>query len=505
MKKILVVLLFAVAVLAPGQESWFGLFMQNKKIGYSSSVTSEDRLDGVPMTRSDMHTVMRAVLLGTAMTMEISSSTWASHGKPKRMVFRIESSNRVQSLDARFGVSAIDVVVVNGGARTKTSLSLPTDGPVVDDSMSAAIVDGKATMPVQSFYVLDPLTISLVKNTVEAKGKVSVEVRGKTLEANRFDITEPRAVQKVYMDSKGTIVKADGPMGIEMIPMTKREALAAVDGSLTPDLADASSIRTDKDIPDPESVRDLKLRITGRDLSLLPSDEHQTVKKDGSSWIVEVHPVQIEKDADVAIPEAAKLHSEWTKPSMYIPADRPRFTELAKKIVGGAKTVRAATGKIRQFVHDQMRFNAGIGVLRDAGEVLNSKEGVCRDYAVLTTTLLRSAGIPSRVVGGVVYADGRFYYHAWSEAWDGAHWVGVDSTRPGPQITATHVKLADGNVDRAFMFTFLGDAQIHILKIAYADGTTIARGAAKQMVFVPAWTLGIPTPSQAGAAAAVSE
>src|ERR1035437_5963635 len=98
MKKSLLVLLIAASVVAPAQESWLGLFMQNKKIGYSSNLVRNDRLHGLRMTRSDTHTLISAGLLGTSMTMDMKSSTWISAGKPRRMVFRMESSDRVQSM-----------------------------------------------------------------------------------------------------------------------------------------------------------------------------------------------------------------------------------------------------------------------------------------------------------------------------------------------------------------------------------------------------------------------
>jgi transglutaminase-like putative cysteine protease len=137
---------------------------------------------------------------------------------------------------------------------------------------------------------------------------------------------------------------------------------------------------------------------------------------------------------------------------------------LAAKIVGEKQDVVSASLAIRRWVFDQMRPNAGIGVLRDAREVLQSREGVCRDYAILTATLLRSAGIPARVASGLVNWDGTFYYHAWAEAWTGSGWLGLDSTSKVDQITPAHVKLGEGSVEEAFTFTFLDKVKIELLE-----------------------------------------
>ena len=153
----------------------------------------------------------------------------------------------------------------------------------------------------------------------------------------------------------------------------------------------------------------------------------------------------------------------WVEPSLNIPSDEAKFISLAKKIVGVRSTVRAASSEIRKWVYGYMRPNATMGIVRDANDVLESKEGVCRDYAILTVTLLRAAGIPARLASGLVSLDGNFYYHAWAEAWDGAKWIGIDSTTDRDQISAAHVKLSEGNVDKAFTFVVLSKAKLEVV------------------------------------------
>ena len=72
--------------------------------------------------------------------------------------------------------------------------------------------------------------------------------------------------------------------------------------------------------------------------------------------------------------------------------------------------------------------------------------------------------MPSRLASGLVSLDGEFYYHAWAEVWDGARWVGVDSTTANDQISAAHIKLADGNVNTAFAFMMLDRVKMEVLE-----------------------------------------
>ena len=103
-------------------------------------------------------------------------------------------------------------------------------------------------------------------------------------------------------------------------------------------------------------------------------------------------------------------------------------------------------------------------MLRDASEVLKTKEGVCRDYATLTATMLRAVDIPARICAGLVYVENAFYYHAWVEFWDGANWIGLDSTLSDGRLTVGHIKLSQGNVEEAFVFTLLESVKIEVVK-----------------------------------------
>jgi transglutaminase-like putative cysteine protease len=63
---------------------------------------------------------------------------------------------------------------------------------------------------------------------------------------------------------------------------------------------------------------------------------------------------------------------------------------------------------------------------------------------MLYTALARAAGIPTKLVGGLVYMeDVGFLYHAWAESYDEG-WVSVDPTLDEVGVDATHIKLVEG-------------------------------------------------------------
>ncbi|HEY3781364.1 MAG TPA: transglutaminase-like domain-containing protein [Fimbriimonadaceae bacterium] len=458
-------LLGAASTSVYADQSWLGLYMQGNKIGYAYSSTINTTLNKVPAKKSKSSTVINTAELGQALSVKIDSTSWLrSNGKPILMTFDVESGGRNEKLNAVFSTNSIKIRVDVGGVKSTKVIPIPRDASVVDDAVETVLKNGYKAGKVAYYYVLDPTGINLVKNKVTLDGMATTTVNGKTVTGNRIEIDDHQTKSFVYLKPDGDLIKVEGPMGIEMLPLPKEEALKEVlnTGLATTDLAYSTSIKPDKPIEDIAAVKDLQLKITGHDLSSLPSDSHQTVAKSGNSWIVDVHPVSFGPQPD-SISKAALQQPEWVKPSFDLPADSPSFKKLATSLTAGASNVQEAAKKIHDYVYQSMTPNAGIGVLRDASEILKTKEGVCRDYAVLTATLLRAARVPSKLVSGLVYEEGSFFYHAWAEVWDGKNWVGVDSTLPDGHLTAGHIQLAQGNVDQAFAFTFLDHVTVEVL------------------------------------------
>lgn len=458
MRNLILATLAAAPATIPAAPTYLGLYMQKHKIGYSSYSTAAANYHGRKVARSDSHTVMDTGLLGTPLRIEIDSETFTDDaGAPLEMDFYMESQGRKQQIKADFGQKQVKVAVDNSGEKSTVTLDRP-DGPIVDDPMVLLLHGKKAA----KCYILDPTTVSFVPNTVRLMGTQKEKFHGRTVNAQVIDMEDPRAATKVYLTKGGDIIRAEGPMGIEMLPETASKAMT-MPSKYTPDvdLGYSTSLVPEGRLDDPAGSTEIKLRITGKSLSGIPSDGAQTVTRSGDAWIVDVHPPRFGQGG--TIQEAAAGHEAYTRPDLDMPSASPKFVALARQIVGDKDHVGDAALAIKDWVYSKMRPNAGIGVLRDASEVLKTKEGVCRDYAILAGTLLKSAGIPTRLASGLVDWDGTFYYHAWDEVWDGSHWIGIDSTTPDKQISAAHIKLAEGTVAQAFTFAVLDNVKIRIL------------------------------------------
>ncbi|HRS72024.1 MAG TPA: transglutaminase-like domain-containing protein, partial [Anaerohalosphaeraceae bacterium] len=145
---------------------------------------------------------------------------------------------------------------------------------------------------------------------------------------------------------------------------------------------------------------------------------------------------------------------EALKPTDYLQSDNEVIINLAKNAVSGTDDAAVAARRIEAFVDGFItKKDLSVGYA-SAAEVAKSRQGDCTEHAVLAAAMCRAAGIPARVVCGVVYADSFlskqniFGGHMWTEVWLGDGWYGLDATRSGEGgFGAGHIALAYGSGD----------------------------------------------------------
>jgi transglutaminase-like putative cysteine protease len=146
--------------------------------------------------------------------------------------------------------------------------------------------------------------------------------------------------------------------------------------------------------------------------------------------------------------------AEALRPSRYCPSDQLEgyaATEFDRTLPR-AELVAAVAG----WVHDRLSYVSGSSRPVDtAVDTLLLGQGVCRDYAHLTATLLRALEVPARLVA--VYAPGLdpMDFHAVVEADVDGTWCVVDATRLAPVGSLVRICSGRDAADTAFL-TLLG-------------------------------------------------
>jgi len=146
----------------------------------------------------------------------------------------------------------------------------------------------------------------------------------------------------------------------------------------------------------------------------------------------------------------------------FIQSDNARIAAAAKGIVAGATNSLDSALAVNRWVHARMRRNPQVSI-PSAVEVLNRLEGDCNEHSYLAVALARAAGIPARVKVGIVYSEGKFYYHAWIAMYAG-RWIEMDPTFGQDAVDATHIALLEGELkDQLKLVQVFGQLRAEIL------------------------------------------
>jgi transglutaminase-like putative cysteine protease len=162
--------------------------------------------------------------------------------------------------------------------------------------------------------------------------------------------------------------------------------------------------------------------------------------------------------------------AEYVRPSRYCPSDQ--LAGFAATEFDQSTPRAELVAAVAKWVHDRLVYTSGSSRPVDtAVDTLLMGQGVCRDYAHLTVTLLRALEVPARLVA--VYAPGLspMDFHAVVEADVDGIWQTVDATRLAP--TSALVRICSGRdaADTAFLSLFGGRAVMNTISVtATVDG-----------------------------------
>ncbi len=247
----------------------------------------------------------------------------------------------------------------------------------------------------------------------------------------------------IWTNEKGIIIKEELPSGIMLYSQVKDTAMDPSDRILF-DYTTLPSFKSNKLIPDTEILNLLKIKIKG--FSLDPQlYENSLITIENDILIIR------KKDAEFMKQNTYTLPYKNDELSAYLKADTWVMSE--HKTVRGNALKMAAVEKndafrMARYLTSNLYFTVSqtpMFTLSDSMDIFNAHLGDYLERTVMFASFARAAGLPTRVVGGVVYKNGYFYFHAWPEVWFGK-WVPVDPTLAQFPADVTHIPLKEGTL-----------------------------------------------------------
>ena len=129
-----------------------------------------------------------------------------------------------------------------------------------------------------------------------------------------------------------------------------------------------------------------------------------------------------------------------------------KAAELASGCFSALEVVRAVYDYVCATVSYDAEKALAVqsGYLPDPDETLRSGKGICFDYAALAAAMLRSQGIPTKLIFGYVSPDE--LYHAWNMFYtEESGWVTVSFEVSGPDWARMDLTFSAGGADGAFI------------------------------------------------------
>jgi transglutaminase-like putative cysteine protease len=492
---------------AVAEEEWTGVYFGRKKIGYSVTRTTPTTFLSAPALKESGHTVTRLLLLGANVEEdEVSESITDLNHRPLRQTLDVKSNGSALHVEARFDYAAGKVYCVlgSGPAATHKTLDIPPGANLATDTNTLTQGHALSVGKSYKFYYLQPLSVELRPATLEVTGKATIRSdSGSQVATFEVHADMPEGKMIGWAAADGTLVKSElsiGAFGMTMVHESRHHALdtayaspalapAVAGAAVAPaDFADATALKPDRILPDPRKMRYLKVKISGvPEQNMVASDARQSFTRDGegANGITADFTVTAEKfaaaDADTW-PVRDPALTPFLSRAAYLETDDALIRQTALRLRGKETNLYRIASNIRDWVHEVMTPDPSIAVVRSAKDVFGRRRGVCRDYATLYTAVARAAGVPTRLCAGIVYAEGKFFYHAWAESFVGK-WVAFDPTlydaKQASYVDATHIKFAQGDVTQMFeVVSIVGRLKVHVVASDPAPLDPAGAGAA---------------------------
>ena len=258
--------------------------------------------------------------------------------------------------------------------------------------------------------------------------------------------------QSLWIDTGGQVLKGKTETlgGMVVFRTTREGALARNALNTQFDQITNSVIKVKHKIVRPDATRDVRYRLSLKDddpNQVIPTDRRQSLTP-GSAKNEVILAVKT-AGPEAGTPGDEKVDPVYLRPNAMITSLDNRVVDLANRAVGTATDPWEKARKIESWVAQNLRDKNFEVAFAPASEVARNLSGDCTEHGVLVAAMCRSAGVPARVVVGLVYADnlGGFGFHLWNEVYVNRRWVAIDATFEQDTVDAVHIKLADASLD----------------------------------------------------------
>jgi len=422
-------------------EEWREIFVKGRKVGYT--VTRVRKIEEGFEVREEIFLTVN--LMGS--TREILSYTRAELDERfllNSFDFSLSSGLIEFKISGKIKGNNIYLSMGEKGKEETRLIRLPSK-PMISAGMTQFFKSCKFKIgDSYNFPVFDPVTMTTNPAVIKVVAEEVIEIDSKPYKAFRLEMNFLGRPLVFWLDEKGVSLKEEGFMGFTLVRSTPAKAPLGLDRSKMVDFYELSAIKIAKKLKNSRELSYLRI-LLDQVPSFLPIDGQRqtltgktiTVKKENPPF-----------KASYIVPYRGKDNNllYYLRPEMLIQSKDPEIISLAEEIVKETTDPFLAANMIMEWVFENLEKLPVVSI-PNAKEILKNRRGDCNEHATIMTALLRAVGIPARIVVGLVYKDGKFYYHAWNEAHIN-RWISMDAILKQMPVDATHIKLINGGIEK---------------------------------------------------------
>ncbi|MBU0987116.1 MAG: transglutaminase-like domain-containing protein [Proteobacteria bacterium] len=420
------------------RDTWMNIFQKGHKIGYSH--TTFIRAEKGYLFKENIN--MRINTMGLVQDINLKTSGKLNPDYTlSAFDFEIGSGRFHFMANGTILKDILSIQTQNVDSTQRIEIKLKEKIYMVPALLDAVTASGIKPGDEYSLQVFDPATLGQETVHIRVVGKEDILSMGKTKRATKVLLIFKGITQTAWMGEQGGVLKEKGILGISLERTTRDEALYGLPVESSQDLTMAASIPSNLLIDDARTLVRLDVEIGGI--------QFDDVDLKGGRQTLNRNVLRIVKESLADLPAVIETNSllasekKYLEPTLFIQSDHPKIKKLTRQIVSAETKPLKKVHKLVDWIQDNIEKRPVLS-LPDALSTLQNRMGDCNEHAVLLAALSRAAGIPAKIEAGLVYLNGRFYYHAWNLLYLG-RWITVDPLFGQIPADVTHIRFSSGS------------------------------------------------------------
>ena len=445
----------ALALERDARTAFQGIYFKDSKIGYVET----HYLPAGDSFRIEQQASMHLNISGQVHPIDLRLSALVSADSTLQS-FDFDFSSLFYRMKAEGTVAGNRVqFTLDTGSSTINDLLELQSPPLLSTSRRRYLLkDGIETGDKVSVPWFDPVSLSAKTSTIEYRGREQVLVLDRVFHLHRFTEYFSGARINSWLDDEGNVIKEESPAGFVFIQ--EPEFRAKTVASKSTEILSALAVKPGAPMPDNlAGLEVMRYRLT------LPAGSDFNLDDGRQSFSGGVLSLQKETFATAAddIASSCPGAADNLLASPYIQSAAAEVVAQSEQITAGLESGREKAEALADWVYSELEKRPVLGI-PDALTTLKSRIGDCNEHASLYAALSRAAGIPTKIVAGVVFHKDAFYYHAWNEVCLSGQWLSLDTTTGQFPADLSHIKFVEGELSEQMQIgSLLGTLEIEPL------------------------------------------